>query len=63
MIRIIGILLSAIFFFGLGDEIAYLIKKSSILKVYEGISPLSPFTEKMTAKRHSLGDLVQKAEK
>ncbi len=51
MIKIIAVLVSAIFFFGFGDELALAIKKTSILKVHQGLTALSGFTQKMTFKK------------
>lgn len=48
MTKIIAILISAIFFFGFGDEFAFAVKKAAVLKVHEGSSPLTSFTQKLT---------------
>ena len=47
MTKVIAILISAIFFFGLGDKLAFTVKKAAILKVSKGLPPLSPFTREM----------------
>ena len=51
MTKIIGMILSAIFFFGFGDEAAFLIKKTSIVKVHKGLPSLKVFTQRMTQKK------------
>lgn len=51
MTKIIGIILSAIFFLGLGDELSFVVKKAAILKVHQGLPALSGFTQKMTMKK------------
>ena len=51
MTKIIAILISAIFFFGFGDELGFVVKKTAILKVHQGLPALSGFTQKMTMKK------------
>jgi len=41
MTKIIAILISAIIFFGFGDEFAFVVKKAAILKVHEGVPQLT----------------------
>lgn len=54
MTKIIAILISTIFFFGFGDELALAVKKTTVLRVNQGlISPLHLFTRKMTQKNVS----------
>ncbi|MFG1485605.1 hypothetical protein ABMA77_06020 [Halobacteriovorax sp. RZ-1] len=48
MTKVIAILISAIFFFGFGDEFAYVVKKTAILKVYKGLPSLEKFTQELT---------------
>jgi len=48
MTKVIAILISAIFFFGFGDEFAFAVKKAAILKVHQGLAPLISFTQKLT---------------
>lgn len=48
MTKIIAILISAIFFFGFGDEFAHLVKKEALLKVQKGLPSLESFTQKLT---------------
>ncbi len=51
MTKVIGIIRSAIFFFGYGDELSFVVKKTAILKIHQGIPALSRFTQKMTIKK------------
>lgn len=53
MIKIIGIIISAIFYFGFSSDIAYQVKKAAIFKVHKGLPSLTSFTEKMTKQRPS----------
>lgn len=46
MTKIIAILISAIFFFGFGDQFALEVKKMAILKVHQGLPSLTSFTKK-----------------
>lgn len=48
MIKVIAVLVSAIFFFGIGDEFAFAVKKMAIIKVHQGLSPLTTFTQRLT---------------
>ena len=48
MTKIIGIILSAIFFFGLGDEFAFAVKKMAVIKVHQGLPSLTTFTQRLT---------------
>ncbi|MDP7322156.1 MAG: hypothetical protein QF441_16250 [Bacteriovoracaceae bacterium] len=48
MTEIIAILISAIFFFEFGDEFAFVVKKTAVLKVHQGLLPLNSFTQKLT---------------
>lgn len=48
MTKIIAILISAIFFFGFGDEFAFAVKKAAVLNVHQGLPPLTSFTQKLT---------------
>ncbi|MCP4912455.1 MAG: hypothetical protein GY909_05000 [Oligoflexia bacterium] len=51
MTKVIGIILSTIFFFGLSDELSFAVKKTAILKIHQGLPALSGFTQKMTMKK------------
>lgn len=51
MTKIIAILISAIFFFGLGDEFSLAVKKAAIVKVHKGLPPLTSFTQKLTQEK------------
>lgn len=51
MTKIIAILISAVFFFGFGDEFAFAVKKAVILKVHQGLPPLSKITERIILKK------------
>lgn len=53
MTKVIAILISAIFFFGFGDEFAFVVKKAAVLNVHNGLSSLSVFTQEMT-KRNAI---------
>lgn len=50
MSKIIGLFISAIFFFGYGNSIALQVKKMAIQKVHKGLPSLGSFTQKMTRK-------------
>lgn len=51
MTKVIAIFISAIFFFGFGDEFAFVVKKTAILKVHQGLPPLTNFTQKLANKK------------
>ena len=51
MTRIIAILISAIFFFGFGDEFAFVVKKAVNLDEPLRLPPLTSFMQKLTQKK------------
>jgi hypothetical protein len=47
MTKFIAVLISAIFYFGITDELAFEIKKAALMKVHKGLPTLSSFAKKL----------------
>jgi hypothetical protein len=52
MIKAIGIIITAIFYFDFSGDIAHQVKKAAVIKVHKGLLSLTSFTEKMTFKKN-----------
>ncbi len=52
MIRVVGIIISVIYFLNFGEDTAYQIKKATVIKIHKGLPSLTSFTKKYISQKN-----------